>query len=162
MPPYRCEIPLPPRSCNLQIFSYLGSPHTLWWVRPIPKMWGWARPFILSPLLGPVPMGARTIALDPTFGSFTLIEPVSHQVNQFLWWKCLDCLDWNRVFWCSDRVHLYIGRASVFVMPCFGNAPYLGVSPYMKSLAIWWTRLGTSVSLMYRFIDRYQVDQFGI
>ncbi len=33
-----------------------------------------------------------TIALDPTFGSFTLIKWVSHWVNWFLWWKCLD---WN-------------------------------------------------------------------
>jgi hypothetical protein len=31
--------------------------------------------------------------LDPTFGSFTLLDPVSHSVNQCLWWKCLDCLD---------------------------------------------------------------------
>jgi hypothetical protein len=28
--------------------------------------------------IGPVPPGAGTIALDPTFGSFTLLEPVSH------------------------------------------------------------------------------------
>jgi hypothetical protein len=26
-----------------------------------------------------------TMALDPTFGSFTLLEPVSHRVNPFLW-----------------------------------------------------------------------------
>jgi len=29
-------------------------------------------------LLGPAPTGTRTIALDPTFGSFTLLKPVSH------------------------------------------------------------------------------------
>jgi hypothetical protein len=28
-------------------------------------------------LLGPVPVGAGTIAFDPTFGSFTLLKPVS-------------------------------------------------------------------------------------
>jgi hypothetical protein len=28
--------------------------------------------------LGPAPTGTGTIALDPTFGSFTLLEPVSH------------------------------------------------------------------------------------
>jgi hypothetical protein len=28
-------------------------------------------------LLGPAPIGTGTIALDPTFGSFTLLEPVS-------------------------------------------------------------------------------------
>jgi hypothetical protein len=29
-------------------------------------------------LLGLAPTGTGTIALDPTFGSFTLLEPVSH------------------------------------------------------------------------------------
>ncbi len=42
---------------------------------------------------------ARTITLDPTFGSFILLELISHWVNRFLWWKCLDCLDWNEFFW---------------------------------------------------------------
>jgi hypothetical protein len=49
-------------------------------------------------LLGPAPTGTGTIALDPPFGSFTLLEPVSHLVNRFLWWKCLDCLDRNEFF----------------------------------------------------------------
>jgi hypothetical protein len=31
-----------------------------------------------SSLLGSAPIGIGTIALDPTFGSFTLLEPVSH------------------------------------------------------------------------------------
>jgi len=35
-------------------------------------------------LLGPAPTGTGTIALDPTFGSFTLLEPISHYVNEFL------------------------------------------------------------------------------
>jgi len=43
-----------------------------------------------------------TIALDPTFGSFTLLELVSHWANWFLWRKCLDSLDWNGFFWCSE------------------------------------------------------------
>jgi len=30
------------------------------------------------PLLGPAPWGIGTVALDPTFGSFTLLEPISH------------------------------------------------------------------------------------
>ncbi len=34
-------------------------------------------------LLGLVPTGTGTIALDPTFGSFTLLEPISHQVTPF-------------------------------------------------------------------------------
>jgi hypothetical protein len=29
--------------------------------------------------------GTETIPLDPTFGSFTLLELVSHSVNWFLW-----------------------------------------------------------------------------
>ncbi len=40
---------------------------------------------ILVCLLGPASTGTGTIALDPAFGSLTLLEPVSHQVNQFLW-----------------------------------------------------------------------------
>jgi hypothetical protein len=37
-------------------------------------------------LLGPVPVGTGTIALDPTFGSFTLLDPVSLvSSNLFLW-----------------------------------------------------------------------------
>jgi hypothetical protein len=52
-------------------------------------------PFLLN-LLGPAPTRAMTIAFDPTFGSFTLLELVSHYGNWFLWWKCLDCLNWNR------------------------------------------------------------------
>jgi hypothetical protein len=36
-------------------------------------------------LLGPAPTGTGTIGLDPTFGSFTLLEQVSHEVNWFLW-----------------------------------------------------------------------------
>jgi len=40
---------------------------------------------ILSSLLGPAPTETGTIALDPTFGSFTLLEPASHEENRFLW-----------------------------------------------------------------------------
>jgi hypothetical protein len=56
-----------------------------------------------SNLLGPAPTG--TMALDPTLGSFTLLEPISHSVNWFLWWKCLDCLNGNGFFWCSECEH---------------------------------------------------------
>jgi hypothetical protein len=76
-------------------------------------------------LLGSSPTGTRTIALNTTFESFILLESVSHEVKWFLWWKCLDCLDWNGLFWCSECGHsrqmyniLSIGRASMFVMPC--------------------------------------------
>ncbi len=34
-------------------------------------------------LLGPAPTGTGTIALDPTFGSSTLIELVSHRTGFF-------------------------------------------------------------------------------
>jgi len=54
---------------------------------------------------------------------FTLVEPV------FLV-KCLDYFDWNGFFWCSECGHsremyniLFIGRASVFVVPCFWRFP---------------------------------------
>jgi hypothetical protein len=77
------------------------------------------------------PTGTATITLDPNFwkfhlirASFTLGERVS------LVKKCLDCLDWNKLFWCSEcghsmyvdvqhLIYWYIGSASVFVMPCF-------------------------------------------
>jgi hypothetical protein len=61
-----------------------------------------------SILLGPV---TGTIPFDPTFGSFTLLELVSHQVNQFLWWKCLDCLHWNRCFFGVQSVDT-VGRCT--------------------------------------------------
>jgi hypothetical protein len=38
--------------------------------------------FVPMNLLG---VGTWTVALDPTFGSFTLLEPVSHSVNRFVW-----------------------------------------------------------------------------
>jgi len=34
--------------------------------------------FAPTALLGAAPTGTATIALDPTFGSSTLLEPVSH------------------------------------------------------------------------------------
>ncbi len=68
-------------------------------------------PFFIGPC--PPPTGTGTIALDPTFGSFTLLEPVSHYVNQFLWWKCLDCLDRNGFFWCSECGHSMYNLLSI-------------------------------------------------
>jgi hypothetical protein len=66
--------------------------------------------------LDPAPTGTGTLASDSTFGSFTLLEPVSQYENRFLWWKCLD---WNRLFWCSKCGHgrsmyniLSIGKAT--------------------------------------------------
>jgi hypothetical protein len=46
------------------------------------------RTFTIIFLLGtapPAPTGTGTMALDPTFGSFTLLKLVSHYVNRFLW-----------------------------------------------------------------------------
>jgi hypothetical protein len=37
---------------------------------------------VLVTFLGPDPV---TIALDPTFGSFTFLEWISHLLNWFLW-----------------------------------------------------------------------------
>jgi len=61
----------------------------------------------MSQLLGPAPTRIGSTTLDPTFESFTLLEPVSYKVNRFLWWKCLDCLDWNGFFGVQsvDTVH---------------------------------------------------------
>jgi len=95
-------------------------------------------------LLGSSPTGTRTIALNTTFESFILLESVSHEVKWFLWWKCLDCLDWNGLFWCSECGHsrqmyniLSIGRASMFVMPClvFYNVWWQGRISYSW---FWW------------------------
>jgi len=93
--------------------------------------------FVKPPFAGPNKNGGltkwalqgRSVPLDPTFGSFTLLEPVSHYVNRFLWWMCLDCLDWNGLFWCLECEQsrwmyniLSIGRAGVSVMPCWNRA----------------------------------------
>jgi len=43
---------------------------------------GYLTPNNLFLLLGTAPTGKGTIALDPTFGSFTLLEPVSHWVKK--------------------------------------------------------------------------------
>jgi hypothetical protein len=49
--------------------------------------------------VGPCPHRERVVShWIQLFGSFTLLEPVSHYVNQFLWWKCSDCLDRNWIF----------------------------------------------------------------
>jgi len=70
-------------------------------------------------LLGHAPMGARTIALDPTFGSFTLLKPISHYVNQFLWWKCLHCFGVQNVNTVGRYTTSYLlARPACFVMPC--------------------------------------------
>jgi hypothetical protein len=39
-----------------------------------------------------------TTTFDPTFGSFTLLELVSHWVSPFLLWKCLECLKLEQMF----------------------------------------------------------------
>jgi hypothetical protein len=72
-------------------------------------------------LLGPAPTGTGTMALDPTFGRFTLLKPVSHYVNRFLWWKCLDCLDWNRLFWCSECGASNISTSKFCPLPMLQN-----------------------------------------
>jgi hypothetical protein len=46
-----------------------------WYLTPTTYVFCWAT----------APTGTGTIALDPTFGSFTLLGSLSHQVNQFLW-----------------------------------------------------------------------------
>jgi hypothetical protein len=61
-----------------------------------------------SILLGPV---TGTIPFDLTFGSFIFLELVSHSVNRFLWWKCLDCLNSNRCFFGVQSVDT-VGRCT--------------------------------------------------
>jgi len=40
---------------------------------------------VSSGIFGPCPRSDKgTMALDPTYGSFTLLEPVLHSVNRFL------------------------------------------------------------------------------
>jgi hypothetical protein len=41
--------------------------------------------WFIVPLLVPALKGTRTIALDPTFESFTVLGPMSYEVNPFLW-----------------------------------------------------------------------------
>jgi hypothetical protein len=46
--------------------------------------------------LGPPPIGTGTIALDPTFGSFTLLDRTDFTLSN--WFLCWKCLDWNWFF----------------------------------------------------------------
>jgi hypothetical protein len=88
-------------------------------------------------------VGPGTITLHPTFGSFILLELVSHQVNWFLWWKCLDCLDWNG-FWlfpmCSHQA-MFPSNQVLNVFPMcphqvmFPSNPVLNVFPNMFPMA---------------------------
>jgi hypothetical protein len=75
------------------------------WISPLYEQTQGSGACVFPTLLGAVPTGTASIALDPTFGSFTSLEPVSHDVNWVFWWKCSDCLDRNEVFWCSECVH---------------------------------------------------------
>jgi hypothetical protein len=69
----------------------------------------WRRLFVSLFLwfVGPLPPQGHGLSSHwiQLFGSFTLLEPVWHYMNWFLWWKCLDCLDWNGLFWCSECGH---------------------------------------------------------
>jgi hypothetical protein len=42
------------------------------------KLWMLFKSTLIGPLLGPAPTATGTITLDPTFGSFTLLELVSY------------------------------------------------------------------------------------
>jgi len=67
-------------------------------------------------------------------------------VNRFLWWKCLDCLNWKRWFFgvqSVDTSYLF-GRASVFVTPCWMGLKWPKDSKTQKQIStkncawIWW------------------------
>ncbi len=56
--------------------------------------------------------------------------------NWFFWWKCLDCLDQDGIFWCSECRHDVLTSLSiwqgqrVFVMPCcsrLGSEKQIGI-----------------------------------
>jgi hypothetical protein len=108
---------------------YLRSRCKRPWVRAFGNVGG-RLGFVMSrlgPLLGSVPTGTGTIAFGPTFGSFTLwklgftlSEPVSLV-------KVFRLLKLEQIFSGVQSVDTvgsctrsyFIGRASVFVMPCF-------------------------------------------
>ncbi len=54
--------------------------------------------------VGPCPHRDRDYRIASNFWKFYL-NRTSFTLNWFLWWKCLDCLDWNRLFWCSGCGH---------------------------------------------------------
>jgi hypothetical protein len=78
-----------------------------------------------------------TIALDPTFGSFTLLKPVSQYVNQFLfWWKCfrLFRLEWILLVFrllidtgvrCTTSSYLLAGPVCLWCLVLFHHQPII-------------------------------------
>jgi hypothetical protein len=67
---------------------------------------------------------------------FTLLKPVSYEVNRFLCWKCLDRLDWNGLFWCPvERVgrcttsYLLAGRVCLWCFVFYLVIPNHVLSP---------------------------------
>ncbi len=54
--------------------------------------------------VGPCPHRNRDYCIASNLWKFYL-NRTSFTLNWFLWWKCLDCLDWKRLFWCSGCGH---------------------------------------------------------
>ncbi len=60
--------------------------------------------------LGPDPTGTGTMSLDPTFGSFALLEPVSHLVKVFRLFRLERIVLVFRVWTQSVVVHYWQGQ----------------------------------------------------
>jgi len=99
---------------------------------------------LVEDFVGPCPHRDRDYRIGSNFWKFYLIRSGFTWVDQFLWWKCLDCLDWNGLFlvfgvwtqlgpewtsthqrtnvdgWCTDRIVFSIpvpSQVDVFCLP---------------------------------------------
>jgi hypothetical protein len=52
--------------------------------------------------VGPCPRRDREYRIGSNFWKFYIIRTSFILGDRFLWWNCLDCLDWNGFFWCSE------------------------------------------------------------
>jgi hypothetical protein len=114
--------------------------------------------------LGPTPIGTRSIAFNPTFGSFTLLELVSLA-------KVIRLFKLEHIFFgvqSMDTIgrcttpYLFIGRASLFVTPCFYSKQnissfhwvflFVEFNGYFTSQTIFWTPIAM-VSLFCIFSE---------
>jgi hypothetical protein len=59
----------------------------------------------LLALVGPCPHKDRDYCTGSNFWKFCLIRTGFTLGKLVFRWKCLDCLDWNRLFWCSEYRH---------------------------------------------------------
>jgi len=108
-----------------------------------PKECAWSSTsFLWACLLGPAPTGTGTIALDPTFGSFTLLKSVSHYMNWFLSWNCWCCCCWLLFLSQFSSVYKSCGHTlnlDLFYPPvCFGFR-----KAHWKKSGLWGSKIST-------------------